>query len=73
MEKQKLNDITSQNRMKENEMSTPGVNPENVPMSIDEQKMMMDKGYREQAQFYCNTVEQKHVDGHTVYPVDFSK
>lgn len=35
--------------------------------------MMLDKGYREQAQFYCNTVEQNHVDGTTVHPVNYTK
>ena len=35
--------------------------------------MLEDPNYCQQVQFYSNTVEQDHVDGHHVYHVDYKK
>lgn len=40
---------------------------------FDKKRMLEDANYCQHVQFYSNTVEQEHVDGHHIYHVDYRK
>lgn len=51
-------------------------NPEEsqgVEFHVDKKRMLEDSNYCQQVQFYSNTVEQDHVDGHHLYHVDYRR